>query len=295
VGSLYARFLIASTEAPDAGLEGDMSDLRTLVGLLGKRFVQRKDVKSWQQENGVWLPDRSPMTMADFEAHLAGTKTMGHYLLDHEGNCKLFAFDLDLVKHARACVDTTCKGCAVMFPAMELSKSGNPQTRTDVAPYMGIPRDLWRGDDQEVKRSLFIQLNCLAQGLALRTHKMTGLPVAIATSGGKGLHVYCFTGSMPAVYVRQVAHGILEEATVYEKFRGDNFWRHQFAYEVLDIEVFPKQDTLNGKDLGNLMALPLGIHRLTKKPKAFLSMKGRLDKMMKMDPEHALSGDLPWE
>lgn len=36
------------------------------------------------------------------------------------------------------------------------------------------------------------------------------------------------------------------------------------------LEVFPKQDTLSGKGLGNLVKLPLGIHRLSGKPSRFL-------------------------
>lgn len=36
------------------------------------------------------------------------------------------------------------------------------------------------------------------------------------------------------------------------------------------LEVFPKQDTLSGKGLGNLVKLPLGIHRLSGKPSRLL-------------------------
>jgi hypothetical protein len=41
------------------------------------------------------------------------------------------------------------------------------------------------------------------------------------------------------------------------------------------LEVFPKQDRLEGKGLGNLVKLPLGVHRLTGRPSYFLHSKDR--------------------
>ncbi len=47
--------------------------------------------------------------------------------------------------------------------------------------------------------------------------------------------------------------------------------------EFFQMEIFPKQDVLSGKGLGNLVKLPLGIHRLTGK-RSFLVMTGTRDK-----------------
>ncbi len=47
--------------------------------------------------------------------------------------------------------------------------------------------------------------------------------------------------------------------------------------EFFQIEIFPKQDVLSGKGLGNLVKLPLGIHRLTGK-RSFLVLTGTRDK-----------------
>jgi len=44
---------------------------------------------------------------------------------------------------------------------------------------------------------------------------------------------------------------------------------------LFSFEVFPKQDRLAGKGLGNLVKLPLGIHRLTGKPSLFVVEKKR--------------------
>jgi hypothetical protein len=41
------------------------------------------------------------------------------------------------------------------------------------------------------------------------------------------------------------------------------------------LEVFPKQDTISGKGLGNLVKLPLGVHRVIGKRSYFLPRPGR--------------------
>ncbi len=44
---------------------------------------------------------------------------------------------------------------------------------------------------------------------------------------------------------------------------------------TLNLEVFPKQDRLSGKGFGNLVKLPLGVHRLTGKRSVFLDCADR--------------------
>lgn len=273
-----------------------MIDSVELVKALGTRFVARKDVKSFQAEDGAWYPDRSPMTMADFEAHFNGSKTMGHYLLDTDSNCKLFAFDIDLAKHDRTCEDRTCKGGCVQY------------TGADNVLYTINPREVWQADraayglvdgDLPLFHDLLtMDLKCMAEGLARYANRVLNLPVSIATSGGKGLHVYVYTGLMPAETARHAALTVLTGMGCFEPFRGENFWRHTQYYPALDIEVFPKQTSLDGKDLGNLMKLPLGVHRVTKQRAEFIHTKGALGRLTPadvMDPERALTGDLPWE
>lgn len=257
-----------------------------LVKLIGNRFIARKDVKAFQADDGAWYPDRTPMTMSDFEAHLAGTKTMGHYLLDQQDHCKLFAFDLDLAKHDRDCEDKTCKGGCVLYEG------------GDGITYRINPREMWQHPNEvypDINPLLTMDLRCMAEGLAGYTHRTLGIPIAIATSGHKGLHVYGFTDLIPAEAARHLALQVLTGFGCFVPFRGENFWRHESAYRALEIEIFPKQTTLEGKDLGNLMKLPLGVHRVTKKRAEFLSCKVGMDTISPMDPERALEGDLPWE
>jgi hypothetical protein len=79
-------------------------------------------------------------------------------------------------------------------------------------------------------------------------------------SGGKGYHFwYFFENPVPAAIARkvigQIAKQIAPDLTCF------------------NIEVFPKQDQLKGNGLGNLVKLPLGIHRVTGKPSFFLGYK----------------------
>lgn len=268
-----------------------MSDTLELTRLLGTKFIQRKDVKAWQQADGAWFPERKPMSLQDFEDHLAGTKTMGHYMVDQDDECKLFAFDIDLVGYNEA-FQGSCEG---KYP-------GCTETGTHKHGWMHKGEELWLRDewlkpDSPFKERLTVHLRCLSEGLALRIASPKGLdiPVAIAVSGGKGLHVYGFTGSLPASAVRKAAISILDDFGCFEPSRGQNFYRHITEYKTLEIEIFPKQDSLDGKDLGNLMKLPLGINRKTGIRSEFITCKTGYNGLHAMDPERAMDGDLPWE
>lgn len=117
--------------------------------------------------------------------------------------------------------------------------------------------------------------------------------VAISDSGGKGLHVYCFTGLVPAETARGFAKIVLDELLL-KPVRGDNFFRRE-GYPTLEVEVFPKQGSLEGKELGNLMKLPLGVNRKTGRFSRFLTCKAGYDKLVPTDPFNVLNGDSPWE
>ena len=81
-------------------------------------------------------------------------------------------------------------------------------------------------------------------------------------SGGKGYHFwFFFERPVPAKEVR----GVLTRLVA--GFKGDLSHFH--------LEVFPKQDTISGKGLGNLVKLPLGVHRVSGKRSYFLPKAGR--------------------
>jgi len=66
--------------------------------------------------------------------------------------------------------------------------------------------------------------------------------VRIESSGSPhSYHVWLFINPIPALYARALGHDILKD--------------------IENVELFPKQSTLQGKALGNLVKLPLGFHR----------------------------------
>lgn len=84
-----------------------------------------------------------------------------------------------------------------------------------------------------------------------------GLSCVIEFSGSKGYHFWFpFDGPVDPGRIRGVLQGMANALAR--------------DLSCFALEVFPKQDSLSGKGLGNLVKLPLGIHRLSGKPSRFL-------------------------
>lgn len=263
-----------------------------LIRSLGTKFIERRDVKAVMDEpmpgkGGPplpWQPIRSPFTMEDFAAHLEGRRTFGHYMVSPvEDTCKLFALDIDLRENKPAKLD---KDGEIAVPAFE----GVYYDDTQKGFLPCNPREDWGKVDHPARPYLTRHLAIVANLLAQVTAEL-GIDVAVSLSGNKGLHVYGFTGPIKASFAKESAIEVLKELDFYEE-RGDVFFGH-VGYPNLMVEVFPKQDSLDGKDLGNLMALPLGIHRKTGKKKQFVRVSS--DSITVIDPHEALGGYRPWE
>ena len=111
-------------------------------------------------------------------------------------------------------------------------------------------RDLVRRE----QKYLFIRIKELAGEMGLS-------PVA-EFSGGKGFHFwFIFNPPAPAADARKHLEAIRQSLC------GD--------LSAFGIEVFPKQNAPTGKGLGNLVKLPLGVHRLSGKPSFFLECQDR--------------------
>jgi hypothetical protein len=197
---------------------------------------------------------RLPWDRAALNAHIEGTKTYGHYLLDADDNCKLVAFDVDLKSSGTLFVDDdTTK----TFPVDDL-------------------RAYWRDRRNPERRYLKLAMNMLHQELTFALEQLE-IPYAVAYSGNKGFHVYGFTGKMNAALVREAARLVMEMmGPAWSPSKGDNFYEYAAnedwaLYKNFTIEVFPKQDSLAGKDLGNLMRLPLGKNLKSKDHPFFMS------------------------
>lgn len=238
-----------------------------VAALIGKRFVERRDVMAVQQRDGGYRPERRPFKMGDLRSHVSGARSLGHYLISPEGNCRLFAFDIDLRQSG--------------------TWSDDGETR-----HLD-PRQAWL-DDHPARTQLTVEMRCLAEALALRTRELLELPVAVSYSGSKGLHVYGWTGTVPAAEAKASALVVLDSFGEFTATKGGNFFRHRSGYHNLEIEVFPKQNDLDGKDLGNLMRLPLGINRKSGQDAFFISLRAGMDTLTPADPEPILAHGDDW-
>jgi hypothetical protein len=90
----------------------------------------------------------------------------------------------------------------------------------------------------------------------------SNLKPLIEFSGGKGYHFWFFWETpSPAKEVRAFLKHIVAPL--------------ERDLTVFGIEMFPKQDCLSGKGFGNLVKLPLGVHRLTGKRSFFIECNDR--------------------
>ena len=276
--------------------------MEDLAGLLAQMFIARRDVKAVQNSSGEYMPVqhcetcgrgfcshdtpkvREGWRRADIQAHLDKQKTYGHYLLNQSDECKLFAFDLDLEPEGFYIAD---------------EEGGTPIACQ--------PRQDWLDRAHPARKWLKFQLHMIAHTLVKQIRNELEIPVAVTYTGAKGLHVYGFTGLMPAKDVREGAQIVIDslaETSLGAMFptRGTNFYKFEnqdpeTGQPNVQIEVFPKQDTLDGKDLGNLMRLPLGTNlKNPKDPTFFVDMTAALNDISPLDPIYALTDGArnPW-
>lgn len=268
-----------------------MSD--ELTNLFAQRFIARPDVKAIQHSDGSWSPHtenrkrdgvRIPWRREDLDHHIAGSQTFGHYLLSAESHCKLFAFDIDLEK----------TGWLPNEDETDFEQIGEPTDRSDESL-----RKVWLNRAHPGRTWMKLQFKQIAHMLLNTIHTELELPCAVAYSGGKGVHVYAFTGLIPAKDAREGAQIVLD-LLPFKAVRGENFWKHTNqdpikGYPNISIETFPKQNSLDGKDLGNLMRLPLGRNLKSQDPTFFVDMTSPIGQMVPIDPVWALTTDNPWK
>jgi len=260
---------------------------------MAKHFIARPDVKAVQHADGSYAPTRGAgWKRADIEAHLAGEATYGHYLLNTDDTTKLICFDVDL-RHTR-------KENGADVPDGWLPSAG----LDGIEPYDGFtsanPRAVW-ADRRDVRRNyLKYSMRLIAHVFAERIQAELDVPVACTYSGSKGIHVYGLTGKISASDARDGAMIVIDSIGQFEIERGDSLFKYsgndtENPFVNFSIEVYPKQSSLAGKDLGNLLRLPLGRNNKSKDPTFFIDMTAPLAEMRPMDPEWALTTASPWK
>ncbi|AKJ71906.1 hypothetical protein TIN4_109 [Tsukamurella phage TIN4] len=272
---------------------GDTLSEPDLAALIAKRFVQRKDVKAIQTADGGYRPIREPWKMKDLRAHVAGEQTFGHYTCDASGLTKLIVFDCDLdtgycelYKRGQP-LPECCEighGSWVQLPSEEQLKE-----ITDDAGYMDAievhnshPRADWLNRKHPGRAWYKYQMRTIVDALTSSIVTHLGLGAAAAYSGNKGVHAYAFfpepvnakVARQAALYTLEYAGKLISSNHNFEAVRGKNFFKHtepdpQFGVQNFTVEIFPKQDSMEGKDLGNLVRLPGGKNNKNPKDPCF--------------------------
>lgn len=288
-----------------------MSD--EIVNLISKKFIARPDVKAIQRvtrdQKVIYTPHldrpisdpeakRIPWSRDDLNAHLAGDKTFGHYLLNTDDKCKLFVFDIDLAQ----------TGILPRTPRPDLAtvtEEGYEAWEKDSFQPVDDLRAAWHNRADPARDWMKLQFKLMAHKLAKATVEELEVPCAVAYSGNKGVHVYGFVGDGTPMYadtVREGARNVLDVIGEFEPMKGDSFYRTRnqdpiTGFPNLEIEIYPKQDSIDGKDLGNLVRLPLGRNlKNAADPTFFIDMTTGLADMKPLDPVWALTegAQNPW-
>lgn len=267
--------------------------MSSLANLFASKLIARTDVKAVQHSDGSYTPDRSPWKRADLEAHLAGQRTLGHYVLDTDDTCKLFCFDVDLRGVRRSGDGEAPDGF------LPLDGLGPEDAYYNFIP--DNPRKAWSNRADPRRPYLKFSMRLAGAMLAERIWSELGIHVAVAYSGNKGIHVYgLFNRRIPAADARDGAMIVLESMGIWQTERGDSV----FGVKDRDpenplvnftVEVYPKQPSLKGKDLGNLLRLPLGRNCKSPDPTFFMDLTSALAEMRPVDPEWALTTSDPWK
>lgn len=289
---------------------------REVAKLFAKLFIARSDVKAAQRSSGEYSPvvDRDesgkvtktyPFTMPDLLDHIEGRRSYGHYFLNTDNQCKLFAFDIDLDELK---LDVPNPNQLLMLP----------RTQSEAGVWSDFvwsdPRAVWVNRTREwlpARNYLKFQMKMLAHCLAYTIQTEFEMQTAITYTGAKGIHVYGFTSLMPATEVRAGAEYVIEKVGRFKQHLGSNFFKHELvlggdgygqsdvnheqSFQCFTVEVFPKQTEIKTGGYGNLMRLPLGKNlKNPGDPTFFVDMRTPLTALKPRDPNEALTAKDQW-
>lgn len=237
--------------------------------------------------------------MGDILSHLEGERTYGHYLLNSDNECKLFAFDIDLDEQPD--LDKFPPNKDLQMP------------EEDGTFNWGSPRHLWL-DRSKISQRNFLkyQMRAMAHELAKTIHSEFDLQTAVTYTGAKGMHVYGFTGLLPAKAVREGAELVLKVLDKYNPHLGSNFFKykpehggdgynpdqinHELSNQCFTVELFPKQTEIKEGGYGNLMRLPLGVNLKNPKDRTFfVDQRAPLTSFLARDAVEALTTTDQWQ
>lgn len=287
-----------------------MTQLDPLVIQVAKRFIQRRDVYAIQTSEGGYMPAREgrdgpfyPLGVQQVQQHLAGTSTYGHYLLDSDDMCRVFAFDIDLEKNGTATsIPPHFFGRWAQSPDMATWTSTDDEAwwKAHVIHEFDA-RESWKDRSHPSRPFVKKQMRELAQMLTRGVTQTLGIPTVAAYTGAKGCHVYGFTGPLPAADVREAAQLVIDNLDTFVAHRGKHFYKHASddpidGFPNFTIEIFPKQVSVGDGGFGNLMRLPLGRNKKNPAdPTFFLDLRAPMSELKPHpDPVALLESGNPW-
>lgn len=254
---------------------GEANPVADLASLVGRSFIQRRDAIAQQLGEGdspnlpcgAYRPVRTRVSRQEYQAgikgdlvgwtkshiedHISGQMTYGHYVLDLESNCRLLAFDCDFEK---------------------------------IYPFKGKDlkvREIF-GTEHPAAIAMNESIRCVADALAFKLKaSFPQLRVCCSFSGSKGIHVYgLFSEEVPGRVAKAMALDVISSMVSFERGKAgdrdtdkesnsDIFWRPYRDDLPIQIEVFPKQEEVSAGGFGNLLGLPLGYNKKTRRAKFF--------------------------
>lgn len=253
---------------------------KELADAIAKRFLARRDVKAVQYSSGAYSPIREPWSRSDLDRHLACSATYGHYLVNQQDQCKLFCFDIDLEKDG-------------VLPFDEACETWYTVTAVKDDPTSGL-RGAWHDRSHPGRTWMKTQFKLIATMLGQSIRDNLQLDVAVAYSGNKGVHVYGFLEELlDSGEAREGAKIALDLVGEFEEVRGHFKYKdpsYISGFPNLSIEIYPKQDSIQDKDLGNLLRLPLGRNqKAPSDPTFFVDMSTGADRFAPVDSLKALT------
>jgi len=241
--------------------ESDADVVITMAKFLAKHFIARRDVKAIQRTDilGAYAPINHPWVMRDFENHFSGKKTYGHYIVNSDQTCKLFAFDIDLKKIG-------------MLPTILLPQYEEEMDQWYASFEETNLREAWLNRGHVARDWMKMSMREIASLLARGIDEVE-VPHLISYTGSKGLHVYALTGLIPSQDAYDAAHLVIETLGGFELSKGNVFYQWTAddspEYALFEIEAFPKQVEINEDGYGNLLRLPYGINLRAPKDRTF--------------------------
>lgn len=249
--------------------EVDATDA-ALAKLLAKRFVQRKDAKAIQVADGGYRPIREPWKLKDFVSHVTREQTFGHYTCDADGLTKLIVFDIDLDDLK----DQSGTWIETPGPEWLAQVTSDSEFMEGITVHNINPREEWHNRRSPARGWLKYQFRMMCDVITSAIQNHLELDSAAAYSGNKGCHVYAFfpepvdirIARKAALMTLEFAGKLVSPNSGFEIHKGVNFFKHAeddpyYGLKNMTVEIFPKQASMEGKDLGNLVRLPLGVNQ----------------------------------